>query len=221
LPREDVRLACVIAGDRHQGHWYGDGTNVDATDITGIVQAVLDTFDVTQHVERVNCAVAGYNPFASAELRAGDAVIGHFGQLDPELAAHWDVGGPVFVMELSLTAVSQLPARRIRAHTLPRFPKTRRDLAVICSVEHGVSAAALQRYIAAQAGGALGPEVVERVWLFDRYTGAPLQADEVSLAFGIDYRSRARTLQESEVAEAFAGLQIGLQSKFGVQIRSA
>jgi phenylalanyl-tRNA synthetase beta chain len=221
LPHEQLRAACVLMGARHPDRWYNGGAPVDASDIVGVAEAVIEAFAATGVVQRVNHPVPGYNPLCSAQLRIAKHVIGHLGQLDPQWAAAWDLSGPVFVLEVAIDALAAQARRDVRVHALPRLPKTRRDLAVVVPAGSAADAGALQRFIAAHAGGALGADIVERVWLFDRYTGAPLAPGEVSLAFAIDYRSRDRTLQEAEVAEAFAALSPQLTETFGVQIRSA
>jgi phenylalanyl-tRNA synthetase beta chain len=71
------------------------------------------------------------------------------------------------------------------------------------------------------AGGKLGQSVVENVRIFDVYTGKPIPETHVSLAFAIDYRSRERTLTDTEVADAFTALQDALKSRFPVEVRSA
>lgn len=65
----------------------------------------------------------------------------------------------------------------------------------------------------------MGAEVIERVWLFDRYLGKPIAQDHVSLAFAISYRKPTGTLTDDAVNEAFEALLTELPQKFEVTIR--
>ncbi|HET6345215.1 MAG TPA: hypothetical protein VFH51_09790, partial [Myxococcota bacterium] len=161
--------------------------------------------------------VAGLNPFCGADLFVGDVPVGSAGQLDPEAARAWGLAGAVFVAELSLSALVAQP-RQVHMHrSLPKFPGTRRDLAVVA--ERGLAAETLRSFIAKHAGGSLGEAVVEGVRLFDIYAGKPIPPTHVSLAFAIDYRSRERTLTDAEVGEAFTSVLRMLQEQFGVEVR--
>jgi phenylalanyl-tRNA synthetase beta chain len=136
----------------------------------------------------------------------------------PQLCQKLDVLGPVYVAEVRLAPL----ARALRAlghRPLPRFPGTRRDIAVVA--RRDVPAETLRGFLAAHAGGKLGPSVVEQVRLFDVYTGKPIPETHVSLAFAIEYRSHERTLTDTEVGEAFAQVQDELKRHFEVEVRSA
>ncbi len=74
---------------------------------------------------------------------------------------------------------------------------------------------------AAHAGGALGPQVVEQVRLFDVYSGKPIPETHVSLAFAIEYRSPQRTLTDAEVAQAFESMIEKLTAQMHVEVRRA
>lgn len=221
LPQEEKRLACLLVGAREPGHWYAHNQRVDATDIAGIADTLAQACGLELAWHRVNAAIVGLNPFCGARLEIGTQVVGFLGQLDLDIAQRFGFHEPVFVLELCLDALEASPSHLLQVRKLPRFPKMRRDLAIICAEDSRVSAAQLQLFIQNHAGGELGPRVVENVWLFDRYKGKPLADNEVSMAFAIDYRHQDRTLEEAEVATAFDALQRQLLQSFKVQIRSS
>ena len=69
------------------------------------------------------------------------------------------------------------------------------------------------------AGGSLGPAIIEDVTVFDVYTDKTFEKNQVSLAFGIKYRSHDRTLTDGEVGTAFEAVLEGLKSEFDLEIR--
>jgi phenylalanyl-tRNA synthetase beta chain len=68
--------------------------------------------------------------------------------------------------------------------------------------------------IRAAAGSGL-----EDVRLFDLYRGAPLAADERSLAYRLTFRAHERTLTEAEVDAAVANVVASLERDLGARIR--
>ena len=123
----------------------------------------------------------------------------------------------IFAAEIRLDCLVDPNASLTQFQSLPKFPGTRRDVAVVASRE--LSAESVRQYLANHAGGALGTGVVEDVAVFDVYQGKGIEPDKVSLAFGIYYRSAERTLKDAEVAEAFDAVLESLQKEFGVDIR--
>lgn len=217
LPREELRAAFIIAGGRHDGRWYEHHETVDFSDLAGIVDTVIEAFDPALPGQRLPGDAPMFNPYCSAIIRVGDITIGRAGQVLPEQLKRYDIAVPVFVAELSITALAGVPRRQIVHQSLPKFPGTRRDLAVVA--DRGITAESIRQFLAARAGGDLGPEVVERVALFDVYEGKPIPPTHVSLGFAIEYRSRARTLTDAEVGNAFQQVLRDLKRELGVEVR--
>jgi phenylalanyl-tRNA synthetase beta chain len=88
-----------------------------------------------------------------------------------------------------------------------------RDLAVI--VGKNRTAASVQASIRGHAG-----DLLRDLRLFDLYRGAPLAADEKSLAYRLVFGAGDRTLTEGEVDAAMAAVRSGLAADLGAHIRS-
>jgi phenylalanyl-tRNA synthetase beta chain len=165
LPREDSRVGLVLFGGRHAGRWYEHGETVDYSDLAGAVEGLVKAFALAEPLSARPTPVDGFNPFCSAELFVGERRVGTAGQVDPEAARGWDLPGAVFVAEVSLTALAAAPRRSVMHRSLPKFPGTRRDLAVVA--ERSLPAETLRSWIADHPGGSLGAAVVVRVVHFD------------------------------------------------------
>jgi phenylalanyl-tRNA synthetase beta chain len=68
--------------------------------------------------------------------------------------------------------------------------------------------------------GAAGPRLT-RVTLFDRYTGAPLSNDEVSLAYRLRFQPQEEPLTEAQLDEEIEQVAAALSRAVGGRIRSA
>jgi phenylalanyl-tRNA synthetase beta chain len=64
-----------------------------------------------------------------------------------------------------------------------------------------------------------GGELLERVELFDRYTGKPLGASEISYAFTLTFRADDRTLTAEEAAD-LRDNAIAATAPLGARLRS-
>lgn len=221
LPEEALHVACIMNGDRHGSRFYGHHERIELQDAQGTLEALLEAFDTDAPLQVRAHGSPGLNPFAAgvieAEVDGTPVTLGHIGRLLPSFAKNYQVPEDTFVWEVSLQQLARLPARNSRVCALPKFPATRRDVAILApaTLPHET----LRQFIAQHAGGALGAEVIERVWLFDRYLGKPIAQDHVSLAFAISYRKPTGTLTDDAVNEAFEALLTELPQKFEVTIR--
>lgn len=217
LPFQQERLAVVIWGLRHGYSWFGKQDAVDPADIVGIVENLVAAFAPARGFSIQPMAIDGLNPHASGELSLGGVAAGWVGTLHPAWLRAHDVRGPVFAAEISLDALARAERRSANAVRLPRYPGTRRDLAVLAPRD--LPSERIRSYIESRAGGDLGPEVVERVQLFDVFSGKGIDPSQVSLAFAIEYRHRTRTLKDDEVNQAFETVIADLKRDLGLEIR--
>ena len=67
----------------------------------------------------------------AAGLAVDGRAVGWFGELALGVRDAFDLPAPVFVAELSLTALGALPQAVPRYQPLPRFPAVQRDLAIV------------------------------------------------------------------------------------------
>ena len=218
LVDERLEVGMLMMGGRYDGRWHERGEVMDFSDLAGVLDDLFEAFDPKEAVVRRPAAIPGYHPHAGAELMVGDRRVGVAGLVHPDTLAHFGLTGVVVAAEVSLEALGTVPKRDVIYRALAKFPGTRRDLAII--VDRALSAETLRSFIADNAGGPMGKDVVERVALFDVYAGKPIADTHISLAFAIDYRSRERTLTDVEVNGAFEALQARVKDAFQVEIRS-
>jgi len=140
---------------------------------------------------------AWFHPGRAGVLRLGPTVLGHFGELHPEVLAAFDVKGPVAAFEVFIDAVA-LP-RGGRTRPLLRssvFQPVERDFAFI--VDRDVTAETLLR-----AARSVDRKLVTDIRLFDVYEGKGLPEGKKSLAIAITLQPQDATLTDAEI-EAFS-----------------
>ncbi|HEX3883206.1 MAG TPA: phenylalanine--tRNA ligase subunit beta [Stellaceae bacterium] len=140
---------------------------------------------------------AWYHPGRAGVLRLGPTVLGHFGELHPDILEAFDVRGPVAAFEIFLDAVPAARAGRARPPLrLSVFQPVERDFAFI--VDHAVPAETLLR-----AARGVDRKLVTEIRLFDLYEGAGLPDGKKSLAIAVTLQPQDATLTDAEI-EAFS-----------------
>ena len=201
LPVEEIHVAGVVTGTRRPRHWSDPAPpDVDLFDAKGLLEAAA----------AVACRGAVVVPGVERlEARLADgAVAGWAGELAADRPA-W--AGGLFGFEVVLVAG---PAPAVRVVPRPREPAADRDVALV--LPDGLPAAEVEAALRA-AGGPL----LERLWVFDEYRGAPLAAGQRSVAWRLVFRAPDRTLRENEVDAAVARVLKEVETRCGVRRREA
>jgi phenylalanyl-tRNA synthetase beta chain len=157
--------------------------------------------------------VPGHSARLVVRDRAGrEVTVGRFGEVAPAVREAFDLAAPVFVAELSLTALLGLAAEPPVYRPLPRFPAVQRDLAIV--VPGAITAGEIEGQIRA-----LGLPLLVRIALFDVYSGAQVGPGSKSLAFGLTWQAPDRTLTDREVNELHARVVAELRTRFQADVR--
>jgi len=202
---EERRVAVLLWGNADSEiHWRNQKRRVDFFDLKGAVEMTRAglSFHRGQH-----------DNFAFAvELRAGNQVAGIAGQLSNSIASKIDAAGAVFVAEVSLDAAARDSQARRIFRELAKFPAISRDIAMIVpeDVTHEKILAVIFN----------PPEpLLERVELFDLFSGTEINKGQKSLAYRLTYRERSRTLTSDEVNAAHAKIRERLRNDLGAELR--
>ncbi len=193
LPDQPEHLGVVVAGERERSGWWGPGRTGDWTDVLAAIQAVARALGVD--IRAHGAQRAPWHPGRCAELRAGDRVIGHAGELHPAVCAAHGLPARAAAAEVHLGALLGLAADIVPGPTLSAFPVAKEDVALV--VDESVAAADVEAALRAGAG-----ELLESIALFDIYTGDQLPVGKKSLAFALRFRAADRTLAEGEAGHA-------------------
>ncbi len=168
---------------------------------TGTREAKLDYYDVKGAMEEVGDAVGAP---VSAEIR----------QITPIQAKKLDLRDAVYVAELDLGALLVSQTREKTFRELPKFPAVVRDMALV--VNDTVSHAEIVGAIETGRN-----KVLEKVELFDIYTGGSIATGKKSMAYSLTFRAADRTLTDAEVNGAHEQLKRSLVQTLKCEIRES
>ncbi len=193
VPHQPQHLAVVLSGAREQAGWWGKGRAATWSDAIEAVRRVATAVGVQLDVRPT--AYAPWHPGRCAELVLDDVVIGHAGELHPNVCKAYGVPPRTAIAEVDLDAIFARAVRITPAPVFSTYPVAKEDVALV--VDADVSAAAVAGTLREGAG-----ELLESVRLFDVYTGEQIGEGKKSLAYALRFRAADRTLTEAETAVA-------------------
>lgn len=196
LPEQHLHAATVAVGKRELDGPFGAGREYTWADAIQSARVVAAAAGVTLGVEGAEYLPWHPGRCAALTVRGADGrdvVVGHAGELHPQVLEALELPERTCAMEIDLTALpfdEALPAPMLSA-----FPAVHQDIALV--VDEAVPAEAVRRTLEEAAG-----ELLEAVDLFDVYRSEQLGENKKSLAFGLVFRAADRTLTEDEASEA-------------------
>ncbi|MCF8565218.1 phenylalanine--tRNA ligase subunit beta [Alicyclobacillus tolerans] len=205
------------------GLWFGQteasvgkrARKYDFYDAKGVVEAWLDAMGWTALAEFRPIALSWLHPRRSAEVVLNGERIGTFGELHPFTADKLDIGNSLYA-EFDLDLLEKYVSERWRVEKLPRFPASRRDLAVVVAKDLSVQSLLDEAKRISEATS----KILESSKVFDVYTGSGIPEGQKSVAVALTYRSDERTLTDEEVSELESAIVQDWTAKFGAQLRS-
>ena len=218
LPDQPLRVAVVLAGDREQAGWWGQGRPAGWQDAIEAARGLLRDIRVPFRVEADQHAP--WHPGRCAAIfitdqQGQERLAGHAGELHPRVVQAFRLPGRTCAAELDMSLIDAAAAALgpVEAPAISTYPVATQDVALV--VAASVPAADVEAALSAGAAGADGGSLLEEIRLFDVYTGEQAGEGNKSLAYTLRFRAPDRTLTDEEVtaardaAVAEAGRRVG------------
>ncbi|MGH8981717.1 MAG: hypothetical protein ACRDWE_11990, partial [Acidimicrobiales bacterium] len=192
----DGRVPVILPGERELCAAVLCAEGDDARTAVALWRAVAEALRLENVDIVADATLPGLHPTRAAALVAAGGNIGAVGEIDPDVAAAFGIGGTrVGWLELDLGRLLDpgvAPRRPQAAQPVSRFPSSDVDLAFVAP--DAVPAAAVRDGIE-RAGG----ELLESVTLFDVHRGPAVAEGSRSLAYRLRFCAPDRTLTDEEV----------------------
>lgn len=211
LPDQPRMLAGILTGDWLPDRWDGDAEQVTWEHAVMLADEAASAVGV--RLARVADAAAPWHPGRCAGLLAGGRLIGHAGELHPQVCGRAGLPARSCAVELDLDALISAAPRTGRISSLSGFPVAKEDVALV--VDDAVAAEEVRDALVSGGG-----ELLESVELFDVYTGAQVGDGRKSLGFNLRLRASDRTLTDAEAAQARDAAVAEATRRFGAELRS-
>jgi phenylalanyl-tRNA synthetase beta chain len=211
LPVEREALTLVVTGGVKEADRAEPTRPMDFFDLKGAVETAIDS---------INLAPLSFVASEVKHLRAGQSAlisvngnpVGSIGRLAESTAINYKFRQPVYVAELDLTSLFEMPERPVVYSRLPRFPSIVRDVSLLLTRK--VSVAEL---VASAEGQATNHFI--GVTFVGTYEGEGIAGDKRSVTLRFEYRAGDRTLRDEEVDAVHWPIVEALKEKFDAETR--
>jgi phenylalanyl-tRNA synthetase beta chain len=211
LPEEPTRVGMVWSGTGSSRHWSHPTREADLHDIAGVVQSLIEHLRPGLAVERQQCDLPAFHPTRSIAWTLADGTqIANCGVLHPDLQHEFQQA--VFMAEVHLDPLTTRPTTLAQYRPLPKLGSVARDLALV--IDNQTSYADLLKTLTS-----IEAPAKVRFQAVDRYAGAPLKDNEVSILIRAVLQPETKSLTDAEIEAFRVALVSALDSQLGIKLR--
>ena len=203
-------IAGIALGNRRPEQWGAKATPVDFFDVKQDVEALFARTGAPDEFGYVPDALPCLHPGRSARITRGGRTIGWIGELHPELVRGFDFTYAPILFEIEYGPA--LAAKMPRFEEISRFPRVRRDLAVV--VDEKVSLSQLHERVTFAASSLL-----RDIRVFDVFRGPGIESGRKSVALGLIFQDNSRTLADEDADRLLAAIRADLSATLGAGFR--
>ncbi len=204
-------LAGAITGTRAQEGWAEPASDVDFYDIKGDVEAILSLCGTVTRVDFTCAEHSALHPGQTLALvNKQGATFGHIGKLHPTLQQSLGLSQPVYVFELVLTEITQ--GQIAAFDEISKYPVVRRDISL--SLHSDV---VIGEFVATARASA-GDYLID-LKVFDVYEGKHLETNRKSVAIGLTFQDKSRTLNDEDVNATMDAVIKALEGSHDANLR--
>jgi phenylalanyl-tRNA synthetase beta chain len=203
-------LAGIAVGARQPEQWGSKAQVVDFFDVKADLEALFARTGTPEEFAFVADSLSCLHPGRSARITRRGKDVGWIGELHPEHTRHFDFTyGPIL---FEIEYVAGLAAKMPRFEEISRFPRVRRDLAVV--VDEKVSLRQLHERVTFAASSLL-----RDIRVFDVFRGPGIEAGRKSVALGLIFQDNSRTLADEDADRLLAAIRADLSATLGAGFR--
>ena len=210
IPDEKLVISGLVYGNRNNEQWGETTTSIDFYDVKGHLENMFDQFKVLQNIAFKAVKHNMLCPGKSASIKLKNKTIGFIGELNPELSNELKLDSNPVIFEVDYDA---LEINKNISHSSSKyFPYSRRDLSILMDVD--IEIKSIIKMI-----DALKIKDLSNIIIFDAYMGDKISADKKSVALGLIFQSKSRTLNDDEIDKYMLKINHLIVKKMNLIIR--
>jgi phenylalanyl-tRNA synthetase beta chain len=203
-------IAGIATGSRRPEQWGSDATPVDFFDVKQDLEALFARTGAPEEFAYIVDTLPCLHPGRSARITRSGKSIGWIGELHPQLVQALDFTYAPMLFEVEY--LPALAAKMPRFEEISRFPRVRRDLAVV--VDEKVSLRQLHERVTFAASSLL-----RDIRVFDVFRGPGIETGRKSVALGLIFQDNSRTLADEDADRLLAAIRADLSATLGAGFR--
>ncbi|HEX5160676.1 MAG TPA: phenylalanine--tRNA ligase subunit beta [Steroidobacteraceae bacterium] len=203
-------IAGIAIGSRRPEQWGMESQPVDFFDVKQDLDALFARTGASDEFGYVTDTLECLHPGRSARITRCGKTIGWIGELHPQLVQEFDFTYAPILFEVDYQQA--LAAKMPRFEEISRFPRVRRDLAVV--VDEKVSLRQLIDRVTFAASSLL-----RDIRVFDVFRGPGIETGRKSVALGLIFQDNSRTLADEDADRLLAAIRADLSATLGAGFR--
>ncbi|MBR5427388.1 MAG: phenylalanine--tRNA ligase subunit beta [Clostridia bacterium] len=188
------------------------GAKTDYFTLKGVIEKLLALSGVKEYDIEAVTDDPTFHPGRTAQILVNGKRLAILGEIHPDVAANYGIKVKPYAAVVDFDYLCEVKNETIVYKPMPRFPAATRDIAVVAPRMTPVLL--LEKAIKGAAG-----RYLEKLELFDVYTGEQIASDKKSVAFSLTLRSDERTLTDEEADAAMKRI-VKAVSVLGAELRS-
>jgi len=208
---EEQKLILAISGKNDESVLFGGDKYFDIFDMKGEAEMFLSKLNL----DKLGLFYYYDNDISRnrIDISLNKNNIGFIYKADSKLKKEFEIDSEVYIAEFCLNKILEYSFRTILYKEISKFPKVKRDLAVIVKSETPFKEVSGQILHS-------GKGLLEKLELFDIYTGDKIEKGYKSLAFSMEFSSEEKTLTDKEISFTMDKIITDLKKKLNAEIRS-
>ena len=192
IPDEKLVISGLAYGNKHIEQWGETATSIDFYDVKGHLEDLFNKFKVIQNISFKTIKHNMLCPGKSARIQLKNKTIGFVGELSPELSNELKLDSNPVMFEVDYDALEI--NKNISHSSFKYFPYSRRDLSILMDINMEIKS--IIKMIEA-----LKIKDLSNIIIFDSYMDDKISTDKKSIALGLIFQSKSRTLKDDEIDE--------------------
>jgi phenylalanyl-tRNA synthetase beta chain len=212
LPLEKNKLGVLLIGSRYDDTWHFKGIKADFYDLKGWAESLLDGLKISHFKFEAGVPQTFLHHGKACNISIGNNLVGFLGEVHPDVLAKMGLNERAFVCELDLDLLVSCLSHKIIFREIPKYPSVLRDVAFLIPV--GLTAKEVMDLAEEHR-----EELLEKVNVFDVYTGCGIPDGMKSLGLRFSYRSSRKTLTDDEVNQVHNSIIKDIVRLTGAKVR--
>ena len=210
INKEKDVIAGISYGFKAAEQWGLESNPVDFYDVKGDLELLFSSFEIKDQISFKKDSHPMLCPGKNAKIELNGLNIGHVGELNPELTMDLDLIQNPILFEIDKEHL-QLPSQtNYQGHQY--FPSSRRDISLLTLENQEISAilTTIEQ---------LEIPILKNIIIFDVYKGKNIESGRKSVALGLIFQAKSRTLTDEEIDRYVSNIKRQIVSNFEVKIR--
>jgi len=208
--QETEMLAGIGYGLRMNEQWTTKLETINFYDIKGDLEQLFSSLRLNTIIQYDKSTHPMLCPGRTAKINLDDKTIGYIGELNPELSMDLELSEQPILFEINKEILS-LP-KKIIHDDQTYFPSSRRDISIIISEEQAISEII-------KAINTLNIKELINIIVFDVYKGENIETGRISIALGLIFQNKSRTLTDDEIDSDMSEITKKILSTFNIKLR--